>query len=239
MDTQNILQIQEELRSMLLANGVADVGFTAVEQQDLDWMEKEGLGVGKCRYGMSIVVRLSDAIVDEIDGQPTHTYFNHYRTVNAFIDQMLLRSGMLLSNHGYTYITVASSQSINKNGWNYNGRFSHKHLACHCGLGTIGKSSLFLHKKYGPRVRLGTLFTDCPFPQLPQNPVSICGNCTICTNACPANAISGKEWQVGVDRMEIFSPQKCSDHMKKAYQHIGRGAVCGICMRVCPKGKMM
>jgi ferredoxin len=27
-----------------------------------------------------------------------------------------------------------------------------------------------------------------------------------------------------------------SEHMKKAYQHIGSGAVCGICMRVCPKG---
>ncbi len=237
METEKILQIQEELRTMLLANGVADVGFTAMEGDDLQWMEQEGMGVGKCRYGMSIVVRLSDAIVDEIDGQPTHTYFNHYRTVNAFIDQMLLRAGMLLSRHGYTYITVASSQSINKNGWNYNGRFSHKHMACHCGLGTIGKSSLFLHNEHGPRVRLGTLFTDCPFLQEPQYPVSVCGDCTICTDACPAKAISGKEWCVGVDRMDIFSPEKCSDHMKKAYQHIGRGAVCGVCMQVCPRGK--
>lgn len=235
METSEILQIQDDLRTLLTANGVADVGFTAMEDEDLQWMENEGLGVGDCRYGMSIVVRLSDAIVDEIGDEPTHTYFNHYRTVNAFIDQMLLRAGMLLSQHGYKYITVASSQSINKNGWNYNGRFSHKHLACHCGLGTIGKSSLFLHHKYGPRVRLGSLFTDCPFPQQPVIPQSICGGCTICTNACPAGAISGKAWRAGMERTELFDPAKCSQHMKTAYQHIGRGAVCGICMQVCPK----
>lgn len=233
----DILGIQEELRTMLLANGVADVGFAALEEQDLAQLEADGLGVGDCRYGMSIVVRLSDAIIDEITDAPTHTYFHHYRTVNAFLDQMLLRAGMLLTRYGYRYITVGASQSINKDGWNYHGRFSHKHMACHCGLGTIGKSSLFLHKEYGPRVRLGTLFTDCPFPQQPEIPESICDSCRICTEACPAGAISGKEWYAGISREEIFAPDKCSNHMKRAYQHIGRGAVCGICMQVCPRGK--
>lgn len=233
----DVLQIETQLKTMLLANGVTDVGFTALESDDLLWMDQQGLGVGDCRYGMSIVVKLSDAIVDEIDGAPTHTYFHHYRTVNTFIDQMLLRAGILLEQSGYKYITVASSQSINKNGWNYNGRFSHKHLACHCGLGTIGKSSLFLHRLYGPRVRLGSLFTNCPFPQQAILPHSDCGSCMICTKACPAGAISGKEWQIGMPREALFYPEKCSEHMKRAYQKIGRGAVCGICMQVCPKGK--
>lgn len=237
MNTQEILQLQEDLRQMLFANGVSDVGFTALEQQDLDQMEQDGLGVGNCRYGMSIVVRLSDAIVDEIDDAPTHTYFHHYRTVNTFLDQMLLRAGMMLERNGYRYLTVAASQSINKNGWNYKGRFSHKHLACHCGLGTIGKSALFLHREFGPRVRLGSLFTDCPFPQQPVTPHAVCGDCTICRDACPAGAILGKMWQPGMERTALFLPDKCSQHMKTAYQKIGRGAVCGICMRVCPKGK--
>ena len=233
---RDILQIEETLRAMLLADGVADVGFCRLETEDLRQMEEDGLGVGACRYGMSIAARLSDAVVEEITDAPTHTYFHHYRTVNAFLDREILKAGFFMEQQGFRYLPVAASQSINKNGWTYQGRFSHKHLACHCGMGTIGKSSLFLHNRFGPRVRLASLFTDCPFPQEPVTPVSVCGGCTLCRDACPAGAISGEEWRAGKPREELFSPEKCSQHMKKAYQHIGRGAVCGICMRVCPKG---
>ena len=140
-----------------------------------------------------------------------------------------------MEQKGYRYITVGASQSINLNGWNYNGRYSHKKLACLAGLGTIGKSSLFLHKEYGARVRLGSLFTNCPASFQNHAPVSICKDCTLCTNACPSGAISGKEWHIGITREEIFSAETCSQYMKKQFQHIGRGAVCGICMKVCPQ----
>ena len=49
-------------------------------------------------------------------------------------------------------------------GLELSGMISHKQAACAAGLGVIGKSSLFLHHRFGPRVRLATLFTDCPFP---------------------------------------------------------------------------
>ena len=102
-------------------------------------------------------------------------------------------------------------------------------------MGTIGKSSLFLHKEYGARVRLGSLFTNCPVSVQNHAPVSICKDCTLCTSACPSGAISGKEWHIGITREEIFSAETCSQYMKKQFQHIGRGAVCGICMKVCPQ----
>ena len=73
------MSIQQELKEFLLEKGVADVGFFKVEDG------KEALP-----YGVSIVARLSEEIVDEIEDEPTHTYFNHYRNVNAFIDSMLL-----------------------------------------------------------------------------------------------------------------------------------------------------
>ena len=73
------MKIQDELREFLLKEGAADVGFCRIEDGDF----------GECRYGISIVVHLSDAIVDEIGAEPTHTYFNHYRSVNAFIDSLL------------------------------------------------------------------------------------------------------------------------------------------------------
>lgn len=218
------MKIQEELKKFLKQNGVADVGFTCVADGPF----------GEKSYAMSIVVKLSDAVVDEIDGEPTHTYFHHYRTVNAFIDRIILQCGFILEQQGYNYIPVGASQSINKDGWNYLARYSHKKIACLAGLGGIGKNSLFLHREYGARVRLGTLFTDCPFEFEKTEYASPCTECNLCVEACPSGAINGTLWQVGMERAEVFDPDRCSRYMKKEFQHIGRGAVCGICMKVCP-----
>ena len=222
------MKLQDELKEYLISQGASDVGFCRITDGDF----------GECRYGISIVVRLSESIVDEIGAEPTHTYFNHYRSVNAFIDSLLLKAGLFLQSRGYKYITVAASQSINKDGWNYKGRYSHKKVATLSGLGTIGKSSMFLHKDYGARVRLGSLFTDCEFYVCDVEMLDLCNGCDKCVKSCPSGAISGNMWQVGCEREYMFDPEKCSNYMKNHFKHIGRGAVCGICMKVCPYGKL-
>lgn len=218
------MRIQDELKEFLIEKGVSDVGFFYAEGEKLP-------------YGVSIAVRLSNDIIDEIEDEPTHTYFNHYRNINAFIDAMLLQAGLFLQRKGYKYITVAASQSINKDGWNYSGRYSHKKAATLAGMGSVGRNSLFLHKEYGSYVRLGTIFTDCPFECDNTVIQNICEGCNICVEACPAHAIKGGDWHPGIEREEIFDPEKCSQYMKTAFQKIGRGAVCGICMKVCPKNQ--
>lgn len=219
--------LQQRLVAYLKEQGASDVGFSMPPDAEAEF---PGLP-----YAVSIVVRLSDFIIDEIDGVPTHTYFNHYRSVNAFLDQLLLKAGLFLQKEGYRYCTVAASQSINQDGWNYRGRYSHKKAATLAGLGSVGKSSLFLHREWGGRVRLATLFTDCPFLVPEKILPSPCGDCHLCVDACPAGAISGKSWNPERSREEMFAPDKCSNYMKRAFQHIGRGAVCGVCIRVCPQ----
>ena len=218
------MSFQTECKQFLLDNGVTDVGFAHVDDGDF----------GNCSYAVSIVVRLSGAVIDEINEAPTHTYFHHYRTVNAYIDQILLKAGMFLEKAGYKYIPVAASQSINNKGWNYAGRYSHKKIACMAGLGSIGKNTLFLHNIYGSQVRLGTLFTDCPFETQTHVPVSPCKSCNLCALACPAKAITGREWTLETDDEEYLLPDRCSEYMKANFNQIGRGAVCGICVAVCP-----
>lgn len=217
---------EKELKDFLISQGVSDVGFSCIDNSD----------TGELKYAVSLVVRLSDAIIDEIDGAPTPTYFNHYRSVNAFIDRMLLETGLFLQRKGYNYITVAASQSMP--GTPFNGRYSHKEAARKAGLGGIGKNSLFIHKKYGTRVRLGTIFTDCPLEGEGEFTEKLCTDCDRCVKTCPSGAIIGKPYEIGIEREEIFSPAVCSEYMKKQFQHIGRGAVCGICIKVCPYTKI-
>lgn len=214
-------QLQKELINYLREQGAADVGFSSVDD-----------GPTSLNNAITIVARLSDAVVDEINGKPTYTYFHHYRTVNQFLDQLALKCGFWLEQRGYKYLTVAASQSIPALGSPFVGRYSHKKPATLAGLGSIGKNNLFLHKEYGPRVRLCTVFTDLSFECGVPLSSSVCIGCNKCVNACPANAISGDPWDT--NNASFFKPQLCSEHMKKAYQKIGRGAVCGICMQVCP-----
>ena len=88
MARNDVLLLQKELKELLLSKGVSDVGFSYLGNAD----------TGELQYAISIVVKLSDAIVEEISDEPTPTYFNHYRTVNAFIDRSLLEAGLFLEN---------------------------------------------------------------------------------------------------------------------------------------------
>lgn len=223
---------QEELEKTLIDYGVAKVGFSCLE----DLVPE---GYQHLKSGITIAVRLSDQIIHEIDpiAGPTHMYFHHYRTVNAFIDQATLKIATLLQRWGYLAMPIAASQSINKDGWNYKGLFPHRTGATRSGLGWIGKNCCLITEDFGPRVRLGTVLTNMAFEYGTPIEESKCGECSRCVDACPATALKGNTWRAGIDRSELLNPQACSQHMHKQYQHIGRGSVCGICVKSCPRGK--
>ena len=210
------------IKDFLSQRFVSDVGFTSCANSPFENLNNT----------VSMVFNLSDAVVDQIGDAPTHTYFQHYRTMNAYIDSVSLQLVMALSQKGYRAAAVPASQSVE----GLSGIFSHKEAAVRAELGYIGKSCLFISKAFGPRVRLGTVFTDAPLETLVFEQKSECGECNICANACGAMAIKNVNYSTGMTREDIFDAKACSDYMKEKFKHIGRGAVCGVCMKVCPKG---
>jgi epoxyqueuosine reductase len=118
--------------------------------------------------------------------------------------------------------------------------FSHKMAATRAGLGWIGKTALFISKKFGPRLRLVTILIDHPF-ECANSPIeeSQCGKCRVCVEKCPAQAANGELWNIDLDRDEFYNAFKCREKcLELAWKNLKqRTSICGICVSVCPFGK--
>jgi epoxyqueuosine reductase QueG len=218
-----------DLKQKIKEWGASKVGFGYVED-----VLPENLK--HLKTGISIAIRLSDEIISQIEDLPTHTYFHHYRTVNAFIDQVTLKIALKLQNMGYLAMPIPASQSVNIDGKKYRGIFQHRTAATRAGIGWIGKNACLVTDEFGPRVRLGTVLTNMKVDYDEPITGSKCGDCKKCVETCPSLALRGGLWVPEMKREELVDARACSMHMHNHYQHIGRGVVCGLCIRVCPRG---
>ncbi|WPX08293.1 4Fe-4S double cluster binding domain-containing protein [Anaerocellum danielii] len=223
--------ILKDLKEMLIKEGASDVGISNIHE----YLPAELKMFKTC---ITVVVRLSDAIVNEIVDSPTFTYYHHYKAVNNLIDLLTLKGVLFLESKGYFAMSVATSQSVHGKDNGFSGVLSHKIGAVLSGMGFIGKNNLFVHNRFGPRVRLGTILTTYEPEEKIENHIiePQCGQCNLCIISCPAQALRGSTWYLGIDRNDMIDPHACSTYMKEKFKYIGRGQVCGICMRVCPYG---
>lgn len=219
---------EKELEKILKEAGADLVGFSSLGENRSPEHPEYG-------YAVTIVRKLSRAVIKTINGAPTMEYFQHYRATNARLDSIALDAVSFIENAGYLALPVAASQSTPDKKDEYRGIFPHKTGAVLSGLGFIGKNGLLI-TEYGSAVRLASVLTDMPLSAQKEIKPCLCGDCQICKNACPAGAITGELYVNGAERSTIFDAKKCSEHMK-TYKNIGRGALCGICISVCPYNK--
>jgi epoxyqueuosine reductase QueG len=160
------------LEGSLLEMGASKFAYAEVGRYLPD--ELKGLD-----YAISVAVRLSDAVINQIDVRPNHTYFHHYRSVNALIDNITLRTMLLIQEWGYPALAIPASQTVKSSVDMYAGVFQHKTAAVLGGMGWIGKNALLVTPEYGPRVRLGTVLTSMELPVKADINASQCGDCRL------------------------------------------------------------
>lgn len=214
----------EKIRNFVAELGITDCGFSVVSAI---------AGYGDLTNCITLMQPLSRAIVSQIEHTPTHEYFQHYRTVNAFLDSAALRLAAEIERSGLMALPIAASQSIPPVDA-YRGLFPHKTGARLSGLGFIGKNGLLITQKYGAAVRFATVLTNLNWGIKNQPQKNGCGTCMRCVDACRAGALSGRVYEEGILRDDIVDAAKCSHYMKDHYQNIGRGSVCGACIAACP-----
>jgi epoxyqueuosine reductase QueG len=171
-------------------------------------------------------LRLSRAILSEMEDKPTKLYFHHYKIINSFLDQIALKLGNIIQNKGYSALAIPATQIID---WEKNtAHLSHRRLGVLAGLGWIGRNNLLVNEKLGSQFRLVSILTDMPLA-IDKPSKKDCGNCRLCVKICPANAIQ--------ESSADFDYKKCFDQLKSFQtQRQVEQFVCGVCVNMC-RGK--
>lgn len=172
---------------------------------------------------ISLAVRLSDAVLEDIDDRPTELYLHHYRQANFFLDRVAFGLALQIEQRGYAALPVPASQIVN---WErQQGHLSHKRAAVEAGLGWIGRNNLLVTPVHGARIRLVTVLTSLPLQH--DHPTDGgCGECRRCIALCPAGAIR--------ERREDFAHHVCYEQLCRFRKrdHIAQH-ICGVCVKAC------
>lgn len=224
------IDLQDKIKKKLLELGADLVGFSKLNASPIPNQEN-------LIYAITICLKLPDAVLKTIEDKPTMEYFHEYRSANSILDTITFKGARFIESLGYNAFPIGASQSTADNKEAFRATFPHKTGARLSGLGFIGKSGLFISKEYGSKIRLATILTDLEVRAEKEIINNGCGTCDKCVKNCPAGAISGIPYSENMKREDFYSAEKCSKHMKN-YKDIGRGSVCGICIKICPYNKL-
>jgi epoxyqueuosine reductase QueG len=185
-------------------------------------------------FAISFAIPMNPQVMASIKNGPNQPYADEYSRVNNHINESSTALGDEIKSRGFRSKPLAASDRTDTA--NLKGDFPHKTGATKAGLGWVGRHCQLITRRFGPWIRLGTVFTDIELPCGPAIEKNYCGRCTLCVDACPAKALKGNAWHPGLPREVILDAQACDQWKKEHYFHFHKGHNCGICLAVCPYG---
>jgi len=166
-----------------------------------------------------------------LDTAPSIWYHEHYRTINALLDQNAYRIATALTGRGYPSLPVP------RDGYGSIGVlkerpvafFSHRHAAFLAGLGTFGINNTLLTPEFGPRVRFASILTTADIPPDPVIVEDLCIRCMRCVEACPVSALGEEMYPQGLTDKTACATR--AEDLNRRFL-----SPCGLCIRTCPVG---
>jgi epoxyqueuosine reductase len=112
-------------------------------------------------------------------------------------------------------------------------------LALQAGLGEVGRNGLLINDKYGPRFRIGKIFTDMPLEINQPKKIGVrefCNDCDRCAKACPPSAIPfDAPSDHAHSESNIKGVVKWTPFAEKCFKFwANQNTDCIICIRACP-----
>jgi epoxyqueuosine reductase len=224
--------LNTKIRESLLEKGACLVGYADVS--DLSYEVMAGL-----KKAVSIAVALNPSIISKISKGPTTKYYQEYNRANNLLADLCGHTVDILISEGHKAVALEPTIKVVDLS-DIDEHLPHKTVATKASLGWIGKSALLITKRYGAAIRLATVLTDADLDVAVPIEQSMCGDCRDCVDRCPANAIKGKNWQIGCPRDSIYDAFACCETAINLSQRagiqspLGRVVICGICINICP-----
>lgn len=210
----------EYIKSVLNSEGILRVGM--IDIADCDIINERILPNGINSAVIFIIPYRSQTEIAN-DGFSEYARVYDYHTFCKHLYERILDK--LSENSGYKFYGFCDHSPVNE-----------KLAAAKCGLGVIGRNSLFIDETYGSYVFIGSILTDAKNAQTTHE-ISFCEDCGKCIAACPNSAIIEK----GIDRFKCLSgiSQKKSKTTEEKELLKAHNIVwgCDICQNVCPHNK--
>ena len=230
------LDLKSAIRKRCKKMEIPLVGVASVEQWKdppyLPWMPEEFYPQSIYPDARSVIVIGLPVSLPVLETSPSIYYRELYNTVNALLDQYTYRLANFLDDSGHPSIFVprdgySGIKALLKNPIAF---FSHRHAAFLAGLGNFGVNNMLLTPEFGPRVRFGSVFTTAELEPDRLQEDQLCTRCMRCVKMCPANALDGKDYPLG-----LTDKKTCAEHSNE----LNRQGIspCGICIKVCPVGE--
>ena len=215
----------EELRNLLISNGANLVGFADLKESKID---------NELSFGISVAVKLSPELINSIKNRPNIQYYEECHSTNNLLDKIVTIGTEYLIKNGFK--AIAQTTTTLNHSDDFTTKLPHKTVATKAGLGWIGKSGLLVTNEYGSGIRLSSFLTNANLDCGKPIEKSSCGNCMECVKNCPANAITGKLWNIDVKRSELIDVNKCNKTAREiTMKSINKDiTLCGKCFIVCP-----
>ncbi|HWP95318.1 MAG TPA: GNAT family N-acetyltransferase [Syntrophomonadaceae bacterium] len=222
------MTLSERLKTELKAAGASLVGLADLRGLSAD--QRKGFN-----YGISIAVAIESGVINGIGNGPTKEYFDEYIRLNRLLDSLDIKAAELIKDSGFNALPLTRA-NVNIDYQNHSTILPHKTVATRAGLGWIGKCALLVTEKYGSAIRISSVLTDAPLEVGKAINQSHCGQCNICVSNCPAEALSGDLWSVGMKREVFYDGLSCRKNAIERTWNISQGEThCGLCILVCPK----
>ena len=228
-------QASDEIKKIALAFGAGLVGITSYDSR---WEYSQKFS------DMSATSRLAE-IPDTLNNVIVIAQPMDYELVRT-VPSALSGSATGLGYSHDALVVLSLTQYIRNLGYEAIGSMNDTSLAIpyaiKAGLGEYGRHGLLITPKYGPRIRLGKVYTNLPLAH--DRPITFgvkefCEICRRCTKGCPVKAIpDGPPSEVTHNQSNISGVSKWSvDGVKCFGFWTAQNSDCSICIRVCPYNK--
>ena len=155
--------------------------------------------------------------------------YNHANNLNVnIVDRIIFEASIAIEQMGCITVPLPCDAPYDyweKENLTGKGLLSMRHAAVLAGLGSLGKNTLFINKRYGNFLTLGAILTDLDLQSDPLSEELCIENCRLCLDNCPAKALDGKTANQKLCRLHTYTTN-----------HRGFDVVnCNRCRTVCPR----